>query len=163
MKESALSGALCAVVFSLITLPSQASRVDVLSAKAGDKPYQAHSDWFADPAWHQHAKADNMPKTWHEHAMADSRPKAWPADNAWHRDRTWDRHRTWDRNGTWESRHNPQEDTDWRFTREPHEACGHPWDGHPGKPSAVPVPAAVWLFGSGLLGLLGISRRKKAA
>ncbi len=29
--------------------------------------------------------------------------------------------------------------------------------------SAVPVPAAVWLFGSGLLGLVGIARRKKAA
>ena len=29
--------------------------------------------------------------------------------------------------------------------------------------SAVPVPAAAWLFGSGLLGLAGISRRKKAA
>jgi hypothetical protein len=27
--------------------------------------------------------------------------------------------------------------------------------------SAVPVPAAIWLFGSGLLGLVGISRRKK--
>ena len=26
----------------------------------------------------------------------------------------------------------------------------------------VPVPAAVWLFGSGLLGLIGIARRKKA-
>jgi hypothetical protein len=30
-------------------------------------------------------------------------------------------------------------------------------------PNEVPVPAAVWLFGSGLLGLIGISRRKKAA
>ena len=28
--------------------------------------------------------------------------------------------------------------------------------------STVPVPAAVWLFGSGLLGLVGIARRKKA-
>lgn len=28
--------------------------------------------------------------------------------------------------------------------------------------TAVPVPAAVWLFGSGLLGLVGIARRKKA-
>lgn len=28
---------------------------------------------------------------------------------------------------------------------------------------AVPIPAAVWLFGSGLLGLVGIARRKKAA
>ncbi len=27
----------------------------------------------------------------------------------------------------------------------------------------VPVPAAVWLFGSGLLGLMGIARRKKTA
>jgi hypothetical protein len=27
--------------------------------------------------------------------------------------------------------------------------------------SAVPVPAAVWLFGSSLLGLVGIARRKK--
>ena len=29
--------------------------------------------------------------------------------------------------------------------------------------SAVPVPAAVWLFGSGLIGLVGMARRKKAA
>lgn len=28
-------------------------------------------------------------------------------------------------------------------------------------PQAIPVPAAVWLFGSGLLGLVGIARRKK--
>ncbi|MEA2094713.1 MAG: hypothetical protein U9P11_09145 [Pseudomonadota bacterium] len=31
------------------------------------------------------------------------------------------------------------------------------------KLSSVPVPAAAWLFGSGLLGLVGISRHKKAA
>jgi len=29
--------------------------------------------------------------------------------------------------------------------------------------SSVPVPAAVWLFGSGILGLIGVARRKKAA
>jgi hypothetical protein len=29
--------------------------------------------------------------------------------------------------------------------------------------TAVPIPAAVWLFGSGILGLIGIARRKKAA
>lgn len=28
--------------------------------------------------------------------------------------------------------------------------------------SVVPVPAAVWLFGSGLIGLVGLARRKKA-
>jgi hypothetical protein len=27
--------------------------------------------------------------------------------------------------------------------------------------NAVPIPAAVWLFGSGLLGLIGLSKRKK--
>jgi len=32
-----------------------------------------------------------------------------------------------------------------------------------GTVSAVPVPAAVWLFGSGLVGLAGIARRRKAA
>ena len=29
--------------------------------------------------------------------------------------------------------------------------------------AVVPVPAAVWLFGSGLLGLVGVARRKRAA
>jgi hypothetical protein len=28
--------------------------------------------------------------------------------------------------------------------------------------AAVPIPAAVWLFGSGLIGLVGVARRKKA-
>ena len=30
-------------------------------------------------------------------------------------------------------------------------------------PSEIPVPAAVWLFGSGLLGLVGIARRRKSS
>lgn len=34
--------------------------------------------------------------------------------------------------------------------------------GDVGGVSAVPVPAAVWLFGSGLLGLVGMARRKQA-
>ncbi|MGB7934539.1 MAG: PEP-CTERM sorting domain-containing protein [Gammaproteobacteria bacterium] len=35
------------------------------------------------------------------------------------------------------------------------------WAVHLSDVSAIPVPATVWLFGSGLLGLIGISRRKK--
>ena len=31
-----------------------------------------------------------------------------------------------------------------------------------GSVTVVPVPAAVWLFGSGLIGLIGVARRKKA-
>jgi len=31
------------------------------------------------------------------------------------------------------------------------------------SPSPVPVPAAIWLFGSALIGLVGFSRRRKAA
>jgi len=35
------------------------------------------------------------------------------------------------------------------------------WAVRSGDISAVPVPAAVWLFGSGLIGLLGLARRKR--
>lgn len=36
------------------------------------------------------------------------------------------------------------------------------WAVQSGDVSAVPVPTAAWLFGSGLIGLIGIARRKKA-
>lgn len=36
------------------------------------------------------------------------------------------------------------------------------WAVQSGDVSAVPVPAAVWLFGSGLIGLVGFARSKKA-
>ena len=35
------------------------------------------------------------------------------------------------------------------------------WAVYDGDVGAVPVPAAIWLFGSGLLGLVGMARRKK--
>jgi len=35
------------------------------------------------------------------------------------------------------------------------------WAVHSGNVGVVPVPAAVWLFGSGLIGLLGLARRKR--
>ena len=36
------------------------------------------------------------------------------------------------------------------------------WAVQSGDVSAVPVPAAAWLFSSGLIGLIGLARRKKA-
>ena len=33
----------------------------------------------------------------------------------------------------------------------------------PSPPSAVPVPAAVWLFGTALIGLIGFGKRRKTA
>lgn len=36
------------------------------------------------------------------------------------------------------------------------------WAVRDGDVSAVPLPAAVWLFGSGLLGLIGVARKKAA-
>ncbi|MHB1942086.1 MAG: PEP-CTERM sorting domain-containing protein [Acidiferrobacteraceae bacterium] len=35
------------------------------------------------------------------------------------------------------------------------------WAVHSGDVAAVPEPASTWLFGSGLLGLIGVARRKK--
>ena len=40
---------------------------------------------------------------------------------------------------------------------------GHVWAVRTGDVSAVPVPAAVWLFGSGLIGLSGIAMKKRRA
>ena len=34
------------------------------------------------------------------------------------------------------------------------------WAVRSGDVAAVPIPAAAWLFGSGLLGLIGVARRK---
>ena len=54
----------------------------------------------------------------------------------------------------------------------PHASCGGSFNvGAEGNTNiagtwsvtTVPVPAAAWLFGSGLLGLIGIARRKKSA
>jgi len=36
------------------------------------------------------------------------------------------------------------------------------WAVHDGNVGVIPIPATVWLFGSGLLGLIGITRLKKA-
>ena len=36
------------------------------------------------------------------------------------------------------------------------------WAVRTGDVATVPLPAAVWLFGSGLLGLIGMARRKTA-
>ena len=42
------------------------------------------------------------------------------------------------------------------------DGIGNPFVVYGHAVSSVPVPAAVWLFGSGLLGLVGVARRKKS-
>jgi len=44
----------------------------------------------------------------------------------------------------------------------PLESTASTWLAETAPLTTVPVPAAVWLFGSGLLGLVGVARRKKA-
>ena len=41
------------------------------------------------------------------------------------------------------------------------DGLGNPTVGTGHAVSAVPVPAAIWLFGSGLIGLIGLARRKR--
>jgi len=40
-------------------------------------------------------------------------------------------------------------------------ADGFVWAVRPGDVSLVPIPATIWLLGSGLIGLIGIARKKK--
>lgn len=47
----------------------------------------------------------------------------------------------------------------WAFSAQTADQTTFSWSSS--STTLVPVPAAVWLFGSGLLGLVGIARRKK--
>ena len=49
-----------------------------------------------------------------------------------------------------------------QFTTNIYFEGDYSWAVQSGDISAVPVPAAVWLFGSGFIGLVGFARRKKA-
>jgi hypothetical protein len=49
------------------------------------------------------------------------------------------------------------------FTGSKSETIGLALDNFSPATAAIPIPAAIWLFGSGLFGLIGISRRMKAA
>jgi hypothetical protein len=49
----------------------------------------------------------------------------------------------------------------WVFSAQSADQTTFSWSSS--TSTVVPVPAAVWLFGSGLIGLVGLARRKKAA
>lgn len=48
----------------------------------------------------------------------------------------------------------------WEFTGQTASNITFSWSSS--NSTVIPVPAAVWLFGSGLIGLIGVARRKKA-
>lgn len=70
---------------------------------------------------------------------------------------------TYDYGNVWQSVFNMAYGETWESTRGENNYVWVVNDGDiGGAVSTVPVPAAVWLFGSGLLGLAGIARRYKA-
>lgn len=71
----------------------------------------------------------------------------------------------------WSATEYPLNSTDvaWYFRFRFGYQDGHPkrsniyaWAVHNGDVGSVPIPAAAWLFGSGLIGLMGLARRKHA-
>jgi hypothetical protein len=61
-----------------------------------------------------------------------------------------------DSNNAWDFRFNGAQFNTGKFN------FNYGWAVRSNDVSEVPVPAAVWLFGSGLIGLVGLARRKKA-
>ena len=55
------------------------------------------------------------------------------------------------------------QDSAFLGTLEPRDRPNPQWGAWLYRPSEVPVPAAVWLFGTALIGLVGFSKRRKAA
>ena len=65
----------------------------------------------------------------------------------------------WDDGSLWKDTFSMGDGEMWEGTRTTNY---YAWAVHSGDVGAVPVPTAVWLFGSGLIGLVGFARRKKA-
>lgn len=61
----------------------------------------------------------------------------------------------------WGGFDNTQYSEFWNIAINCIECAGEPEPPEP-PPEVIPVPAAVWLFGSGLIGLAGVARRKKS-
>jgi hypothetical protein len=229
MYRSRLTGALCAVVLTLIATASQATLVGVLPATPGGTDYQAHYDTEANLTW-----------------LADANAGAGSEYDAFFPDPTG--RMTWENANAWVDSLNINGVTGWRLPYTPNndptcdysEGPSYPncsgsdmgnlfynvlggvagrsiatthndtynlfsnistqltywstkkdasnvwsfsfadgnvdaeadirdggslfvWPVYSGNAGAVPLPAAIYLFGSGFLGLIGIARRKKAA
>lgn len=65
--------------------------------------------------------------------------------------------------GLWQDQYEPGSDGIYSNGNLPINSASLNYAPYASFSASVPVPAAAWLFGSGLLGLIGISRRKKSA
>ena len=214
MNKTHLLGALCAVVFSVITLPSQAALIGVLPSTPGGTDYQAYYDTQLDISWTADADINGFNNWANQVAWAggltigaatdwrlpdmdknndgtivncSSDTQAACADNEYGHLYYYGAGTTLGSGitpgspgpfsnvqsfGYWSgTEFAPNPASAWIFDFRGGDQSGgnkdkfslYAWAVHSGDVSAIPVPAAVWLFGSGLIGLVGMARQKKAA
>ena len=208
MKKSHLIGVLCAAVFSVLALPTQAALIGVLPATSGGTDWQAYYDDVADLSWTADANINGTmnwvdANVWAAALDIDGTPGAdgWRLPSSLNSDGSGpcagssctdsemgnlyynvlvNASGSLTNTGPfsnvqsfhyWSStEYAPDTSIAWDFffgngnqVSLPKPNNLNAWAVQSGKVGAVPVPGAVWLFGSGLLGLIGIARRKKAS
>ena len=205
MNPSRLIGALCAAVFSVITLPTHAALISVLGGQAyyddqlditwtADANINGLNSWDNQVAWAAGLDIDGV-TGWRLASMdvngdgvivnCSSSSQAACKDNEYGHLNFYGAGTVFLSGITFSGPFtNRQSFIYWSSTEfapdsnyahsflfrfgganrwDPKDSDVFAWAVHSGNVGAVPVPGAVWLFGSGLIGLIGIARHKKTA